>query len=103
MFKMLMGSIGAALAPFLLRLAAVGGFVFFSEAIFRGYITKLQALAVSRLGGIPQEYQQLIAITGIYDAISIIFQAFFIAITIKAALALASAKASKYSQPWNGF
>lgn len=96
-------ALSSVLAPFLLRLAAVGGFVFFSEVIFRQYITQLQQLALSRLTAIPAQYQQFIYITGLNDALSIIFSAFFMAITITAAKAVASARAARYSQPWNGF
>lgn len=103
MFKLLFAGLSAALAPFLLRLAAVGGFVFFSEAIFRNYLTQLQQIALSHLNAIPSQYQQFIALTGIHEAVSIIFSAYFTALGIKAAQAIASARAAKYSQPWNGF
>jgi hypothetical protein len=102
-FKLLFAGLSSALAPFLLRFAAIGGFVFFSEAIFKSYITKLQQLALNHLNAIPPEYHQFVLLTGIHDALSIVFSAYFTAIAIKAAQAIASAKASKYSQPWNGF
>lgn len=103
MYKLLFAGLSSALAPFLLRLTAVAGFVLFTEAIFKSYLTKLQQLALSHLSGIPAEYQQFIALTGIHDALSIIFSAYFASLAIKAAQAIASAKAAKYSQPWNGF
>lgn len=103
MFKVIFGGLSAALAPFLVRIFAVGGFAFFSEAIFRGYLTKMQQLALSHLSSIPSQYQQLIYMTGINDAISIIFSAFFMGLIIIAAKAIASAKASRYSEPHNGF
>lgn len=103
MFKILFAGISAALAPFLLRLAAVGGFVFFSEAIFRRYITQAQQLALNHLNAIPAEFQQFVYLTGINDALSIIFSAYFTALAVKAAQAIAASRAARYSQPWNGF
>lgn len=107
MFKIIFGAVSAALAPFLARLlSGVGmmavGFLAF-EAVVRPILTKFQQMALNQIGAIPPEFAQFVYLTGINDAISIIFGAFFTALLLKGAKALQMRKAAKYTQPWNGF
>lgn len=107
MFKVIFAAISAALAPFIARiLSAVGiagvGFLVF-EATVRPILTKFQQMALTQIGAIPPEFAQFVYLTGINDAISIIFGAFFTALLLKGAKAIQLRKASKYTQPWNGF
>lgn len=107
MFKTIFSAISSALAPFFARLLSTFGFMFVGfaafEAVVRPALTKLQQHALTQLNAIPPELRQFVFLTGINDVISIVFGAFFAALAIKGAKAVASAKASKYKEPWNGF
>ena len=107
MFSKIFSGISSALAPFLAKLLSVFGISLVGalgfEAVVRPALTKLQQQALSQLNAIPPELRQFVFLTGINDAISIIFGAFFAALAIKGAKAVAAHKASKYKEPWNGF
>lgn len=107
MFKVFFAALSSALAPFLLRLLSplvlVGvGFLVF-DAVFRSLINKLQQMAMSHLLNMPPDIRTFVFMTGINDAVSIMFSAFITALSIKAFKAVAMTKSTKYTQPWNGF
>ncbi len=106
-FKLFFAVISSALAPFLYRLVSFFGMAFLGfvgfDSVIRPALTKLQQYALNQLNAIPPDLRQFVYLTGINDAISIGFGAFFVALAIRGAKALSTSKLSNQRKPWGTF
>lgn len=102
MWGVFYSAIMSALAAFAPRLLLMFGFVAFSETVTRDFFTTLMDKAFDSLAGLPSDYRAIVEMTGLPDAISIVFSAYIAAIGISAAKAGFSRRASTFTDPTKG-
>lgn len=87
MFQVIAAAISSVLAPLLARLVSGQGLLAIATLLFHTlflpFLAKIQQMALVKLGAIPAEFAPYIAVTGIFDATSVIFAAYFTAIALK--------------------
>lgn len=102
MWAVLWSAIVSALAAFAPRLLLMFGFVAFSETYTREFFNTLQQRAMGQINSLPAEFRTIVELTGLPDAISIVFSAYLAAVAISAAKAGMAKKGASFSNPSKG-
>lgn len=102
MFAVLWSAIVSAFVALAPRLLMMFGVVAVSETLSRQFFNKLLDMVTTHYNGIPSQFRVFVDMTGLMDAIAIIFTAYITAIGIKAARSAMSAKAAKFDNPTAG-
>jgi len=95
MFQVLVAALTAVASWLLPRLLAVGGTVVVSATVLTPIFDYLQGQVLSRLNGMPVDAVNFFRFVGVFDAVSVIFAAYAMAIGLKVAKAAYQRKGSK--------
>lgn len=95
MFQVLVAALTAVASYILPKLLAVGGTVVVSATVLTPIFTFLQNQITSRLQGMPADAVNFFQFMGVFDAVSVIFAAYGMAIGLKVAKAAYQRKGSK--------
>lgn len=95
MFQVLISALTAVAGWILPRLLAVGGTVAISTTVLMPIFNYLQNQITQRLNGMPADAVHFFQFVGVFDAVSVIFAAYAMAIGIKVAKAAYQRAGSK--------
>lgn len=95
MFQVLITALTAVAGWILPRLLAVGGTVAISAGVLMPIFAYLQNQVLQRLNGLPADALNFFQFLGVFDAISVIFAAYGMAVGIKVAKAVYQRAGSK--------
>lgn len=102
MWGVLFSAVVSALVAIFPRLLLAFGIFAFSEAAVKPYFDHMLAMITNQMHSVTGSYSQILYLTGLNDAVRIVFSAYAAAIAIKAGRAAVAKNAGNFNNPTAG-